>query len=669
MAKALSVRVLVPAAAILPAVIVAVLFGFIAEHQARRAADVLVGEIVAQISERVEARIDGLVQTTERLSRTHHAMMRRGVLDPADLRSWLAPLTESLRVYEELGGVAWGDASGRTVWLVRYPGEPGFEFGILDEQSGMQVAEYGVTDAGAIDAAPRGTYPSDPRQRPWYLAALRALQDGDEARWSEPYIWMRRDGGTEVPGVSYARPVLDPAGELLGVLDIELELGNLSSFLRGLRVGQTGIAFVIDGDGKLIASSLDQPLTAADANGTLTPILATNSSDELTRRAAALTLSIQNPAPLALLSPELLLLSDRLAWVAARRLSNRPGLDWRVIAVIPETDLTADVDRARIISLTVGGVATAGSLALGLLAAWWLTKPILTLRTHVDQMAGGDLTTTLKLDSASEFAELADDVNRMQQDLLDRVRMRESLQVAMEVQRALLPDKPPGVPGLDLAGESVYCDETGGDYYDFLDVTQVSPSGIALALGDVMGHGVAAALLMASARAVIRSRAAEVGSLAELMDHVNRQLVVDTAGMRFMTLMLALVDPASGLVRWCSAGQGTPMVLDPERGWLWTDLGDCGPPLGIDDSVRYEEVRSQVLRPGSIVLLGSDGVWEAMSPTKEQFGIDRVHDVIERLRDRPAADIAQGLREAVRRHRGQARVTDDITFVVARVVR
>ena len=116
--------------------------------------------------------------------------------------------------------------------------------------------------------------------------------------------------------------------------------------------------------------------------------------------------------------------------------------------------------------------------------------------------------------------------------LEDHLRMHESLQLATEVQQNLLPQREPSLPGLDIAGLSLYCDETGGDYYDYLDVAQDPPGAAAVVVADVSGHGVHAALLMASARAALRLRASLPGSLSEIVADVNRQFTEDVGEQR-----------------------------------------------------------------------------------------------------------------------------------------
>ena len=154
----------------------------------------------------------------------------------------------------------------------------------------------------------------------------------------------------------------------------------------------------------------------------------------------------------------------------------------------------------------------------------------------------------------------------MADGLKDRMRLRHALNLAMEVQQNLLPSQKPKVRGIDMAARSQYCDETGGDYYDYLDVEEMGKNTLFVALGDVMGHGIAAAMLMATARGVLRSHVQQRGSLGDLLTHVNRLLVADTGGTRFMTMFLGVVDVSSMSLRWASAGHDQPLIYDPATG-------------------------------------------------------------------------------------------------------
>src|SRR5262249_21762487 len=183
-----------------------------------------------------------------------------------------------------------------------------------------------------------------------------------------------------------------------------------------------------------------------------------------------------------------------------------------------------DVWRTPSYALAAAAAAVLAAVLLAFALANAVSRPVLALTSFVRRVGTGDLEATAEIGGGREFRELSTALNRMIADLRDRLRLRHSLDPAMQVQQQLLPRKSPSVPGLDVAGHSTYCDETGGAYYDFLVLDEAVGGGLMFALGDVMGHGVAAALVMAGVRAVLRDRAVEPGGLADLMCRLNRLL-------------------------------------------------------------------------------------------------------------------------------------------------
>src|SRR5947209_12687176 len=239
-------------------------------------------------------------------------------------------------------------------------------------------------------------------------------------------------------------------------------------------------------------------------------------------------------------------------------------------------------------------------------------------------------------------------------DLRDRLRLRHSLGVAMEVQQRLLPAGAPEVRGLDVAGHSTYCDETGGDYYDFLVLDKAAPDVVLVALGDVMGHGVAAALVMAGVRAVLRDRAAAAGGLADLMGRLNRLISADHKGERFMTMHLSVIDGTTHTMRWVSAGHDPAIVYDPAAD-RFEEVGEGELPLGVMDETDYAEHTHGPLSPGQVVLVGTDGVWEMPDAKGEQFGKDRLRDAIRESAGKSAEEISATLRDRLAAFRGDTR--------------
>ena len=223
--------------------------------------------------------------------------------------------------------------------------------------------------------------------------------------------------------------------------------------------------------------------------------------------------------------------------------------------------------------------------------------------------------------SRDEVGELTRSFNLMTSQLQERLNLKEAMNLAMEVQQNLLPAAPPSVPGFDIAGRSLYCQETGGDYFDY--ILRTSPAGssrLCVAVGDVVGHGISAALLMTTVRALLRCRLDQAGSIAEAVCDVNRLLYQDTAPSgSFVTLFLLEADSAAGSLEWVRAGH------DPA--WLYCaatdevqDLGGPGMALGVDGACSYLSGCRSGLSADDVLLIGTDGIWETQNANSEKFG-------------------------------------------------
>jgi sigma-B regulation protein RsbU (phosphoserine phosphatase) len=234
----------------------------------------------------------------------------------------------------------------------------------------------------------------------------------------------------------------------------------------------------------------------------------------------------------------------------------------------------------------------------------------------------------------------------------------------MEVQQNLLPAAPPPMAGLDIAGKSIYCEETGGDYYDFLDMDDHK---IDVMVGDVAGHGISSALLMTTARAFLRLRAALPGTIKEIVADVNTQLCKDVQDSgQFMTLFYAEIDVRKNHICWVSAGHDPALLFEPATD-SFTALSGKGLPLGVDEKAVYDETRHPIL-PGNIIIFGTDGVWEAPNPQGEMFGKDRLQDIVRVHAGHSAHQIVEAVIAAVERFQGaNHRRQDDITLTVIKV--
>jgi sigma-B regulation protein RsbU (phosphoserine phosphatase) len=246
------------------------------------------------------------------------------------------------------------------------------------------------------------------------------------------------------------------------------------------------------------------------------------------------------------------------------------------------------------------------------------------------------------------------------QDLLERRRLEKELAIAREIQQSFLPKSPPHVPGFDLAGTSIPHDEVGGDYFDFIPV---SDTRVGLAIADVSGKGIPAALLMAGFRMSLLAEIRNEFALRAVVRKVNSLLHESTERDKFVTAFYGVLDWRNAVLICSNAGHNPPLLLHPDG--TTERLEDGGLALGVLPDSRYEE-RPVALRDGDVLVMYTDGISEAENEQNEQFGDDRIEQVV---RTHPGASAAELLRlvvEAVRAWAGERGPTDDLTLLVAR---
>ena len=302
------------------------------------------------------------------------------------------------------------------------------------------------------------------------------------------------------------------------------------------------------------------------------------------------------------------------------------------------------------------------------LVSLYFSRPIRRLQEGTSAIQSGDFDHRVRIRRNDELGDLGHAFNQMSEGLKEGHMMRRSLELAMEVQRSLLPTCDPRVAGLDIAGRSLYCDETGGDYYDYIRSANQDTGKIGLVLGDVSGHGIPSALLMATARAFIRQRSNWEGSLADIVDDVNRLLAHDVENSSsFMTLFYLMVDRANLTLNWVRAGHDPAILYDPQED-RFDDLMGAGVPLGVDADWAFVANERGGLKEGQIIVLSTDGAWEAHNAEGDMFGKQALLDVIRGQRDNSAREILDAIIDALNRFRGSFELEDDVTLLVTKVV-
>jgi len=246
------------------------------------------------------------------------------------------------------------------------------------------------------------------------------------------------------------------------------------------------------------------------------------------------------------------------------------------------------------------------------------------------------------------------------EDLLGTGRMRQELEIARRIQRGFLPKAPPDLQGFEIDGWNAPCDETAGDYYDYLRL----PGGrLALAIGDVSSHGIGPALLMAGARSALRALLQAGGMPGQVLARLNDVLIADMPEDHFMTLFVGVLDLGTHELRYAVAGHERPLLL--RRGSEdFLRLDARGMPIGARQGLRYTEGKPVRLRGGDLLVCFTDGIWQATNRRDEEFGHDRLEAVLRSHRARPAADVAAVVRDAIASFTDGARQLDDLTLMV-----
>jgi phosphoserine phosphatase RsbU/P len=244
----------------------------------------------------------------------------------------------------------------------------------------------------------------------------------------------------------------------------------------------------------------------------------------------------------------------------------------------------------------------------------------------------------------------------------EKQRIQEDLNIARRIQQGLLPEQAPQVAGFDIAGWNKPADETGGDCYDFLALEN---GALAIMVADATGHGIGPALMIAESRALFRATVSLSQDLAGVSCRINDLLCQDLLEDRFVTAFLGVLYPDRETLSYLSAGHG-PLFKYVRADDEIFELSANAVPLGIMPGMHFDMPDQFVMRPGDMMILVTDGFFEWINADGEQFGIERMCELIRRHRDLPAEDIIRRLHEAVVTFAAGTPQADDLTAVVVK---
>ena len=280
------------------------------------------------------------------------------------------------------------------------------------------------------------------------------------------------------------------------------------------------------------------------------------------------------------------------------------------------------------------------------------------LNLESDQLSRYDESNLEVLQFFADAAALSIEKSMLHRQLLELEVMDKQIELARDTQSHLFPDKPPHIPGYDIDGICIPAHEIGGDYYDYFDL----PRGkVGLTAADVSGHGISAALLMTGFRGLLRTHVRNRSNPAAIVKAINRLLPEFSGNGGFVTAVYLTLDPVNHEFDYVCCGQQPPLLLHADGSTGSSDLR--GPALGILEDVIYTSQTVSILTQ-DIMAIFTDGVVELTNAKGEEFGVERLKEVLHRNRSLPAADLIQRVVEAAREYLGKMEFDDDLTLVI-----
>ena len=536
---------------------------------------------------------------------------------------------------------------------------------------------YVASDSGVMWMYPGIGYTPpdyDPRTRGWYTSAVQA---GGSPAWSEPYV----DAAGHGLIVTCSKSVTGRYGTW--VIGTDVTIDSVNANILNLTLNGEGYPVLLDSRGTVISrpglsangTRWDQEFTPDDAFLSNNPALVAVAANMTAGKSGVEKVQFNNASSYVAYAPV-------------------PSLNWSFAVSMPVNDILAPVRKteatialetretnARIAEQTervrtIFAFLFCILLVVVIFLSWTLsrtiTRPVDALKAGATALGTGNLEYRVDLHTGDEFEDLAVSFNTMASDLrinidnlrrttAEKERYTKELEIAKEIQDTFLPETTPDIPGIGIAAITIPAMEIGGDFYDFIPAGE-DRWGIAMA--DVSGKGISAALFMALSRTLLHVSGGTGADPTAAIRQANRWIYEDGRSSMFVTVFYGVLDPAGMQFSYVNAGHNPPLLA--REGGVQELTGSRGIALGVVPDVAITTTVME-LRHGDLLVLYTDGVTEAFNDLNEAFGEERLRDFVQANRSKPAREVLEGLVAEIRRFTGAAAQSDDITLVVVKV--
>lgn len=481
----------------------------------------------------------------------------------------------------------------------------------------------------------------------WYDAPKKL----GRARWSEPYF---DEGGGNTIMTTYSVP-FQRDGKMWGIATIDIAMSQMIERAERIQVGRTGYAFIVSKQGRFLA----YPDKSKIMNATIHDVNA-----ELGRRMVSGEdgfLRTTEPA------------GGRDSWIAFVPVQEG---DLSLAIVYPASELMAEALRLQAELLLLGVLGLMILFVALIFIARSISRPIRELAAAAQAIAAGNFDQKIDADSPIvEVRHLTIAFNKMMRDLLMQMqelrytttlkeRLQGELSGARSIQMSMLAkDFPafPDRPEIDIHAIVRPAREVGGDFYDFYFLDERR---LCLAIGDVSGKGIPAALFMAVTKTLLKAKSAIARSPGEIVERVNRELCADNDSGMFVTLIYAVLDTFTGELEMVNAGHLAPLIT-ARSGETLPLPGESGIALGLLGTAEYPVVRHR-LSPGDTLVFFTDGITEALDGSRGFYSLHRLRDALAGTQSRPVASVTRRIVNDVRDFCGSHEQADDISVLAVR---
>jgi serine phosphatase RsbU (regulator of sigma subunit) len=645
------------------------LTGWLSWRNGQEAVNNVANQLRHEIAERIDTQLDRYLSEPPKINRANANLIEIGVLDLNDFTKLGKYFWQQMRLFD-VGYINFANEKREFIGVERLDNGELRISEILENQGIDRIYTYTASEKGERqDLKNVERDDQDVRQEGWYISAVRV----GKPTWTPIYQWQNR----KVLSVSHSYPLYDRQRQLVGVIGVDYILSQVGQFLQSLKVGQSGKTMIVERSGTIVASSTDtHPLIIMGSE--VKRLHASESKDPLLQATAQHLLekfgSFDNLGKEQDL--EFLLAGER-HFVEIRNWKDAYGLDWLIVVVVPESDFLGQIYANNLTTIGLCLLALVIAILCGFLIARWIARPLQQLEQASYKMAEGEFGQEIPTNNIKEISVLATAFNQMsaeikqsraqledysrslEQKVQERTHelqktnkaLQAELARAGQVQADLLPKEIPPLPGFELAARCIPAKEVGGDFYDW---QLSSPDLFNFTLGDVMGKGMPAALLMTTVRATLH--AIDSQSLPrQKISKVDSTLETDLLRAEsFVTLFQGQLDLTERQLHYVDAGHGHVLIRRADGTLEHLDKG--GMPIGIISDQIYQGGSAQLHR-GDALLLYSDGLLEVFPPLAKDVnalvehlkGVDGAADILNRLIALAPDDIA---------------LPDDLTVVV-----